>query len=220
MIDSKHRYGANLKGYHDAWNKSDTSDNFFHWLDHGEGRHLDLDDCPREQLDKEQVLYLNAEQRKNYLVEVHDGHLHWKRNNIAVDTAKNRWEDLGKGRGIGRKGEKAKLDGEKGEGADGDDDAANDAASSSSSESSLYSSSDSDAERTNFKEKHYNSKPGQGESKRKYWTSPKMVMDVVLRKTINAYVVLSLLAQIQLTRESVGTGIHGSTCAPPLAIST
>lgn len=74
------------------------------------GKDLDLDACSREQLDKERVTYLNAEQRKNYLVDVkEDGLLYWHRNGRKVDTAKGKWEDLGKGRGVGRKGEKAKL---------------------------------------------------------------------------------------------------------------
>lgn len=64
MVDSKHRYGTNLKSYHDAWNSADTKQNFFTWLDKGDGKDLSLDDCPREQLDKERVTYLNAEQRK------------------------------------------------------------------------------------------------------------------------------------------------------------
>ena len=63
MVDIKHRYGTNLKSYHDAWNKSDTTQNFFYWLDEGDGKEMNLDDCPREQLDKERVTYLNAEQR-------------------------------------------------------------------------------------------------------------------------------------------------------------
>ena len=195
LVDSKHRYGTNLKSYHDAWNKSDTKDNFFRWLDHGEGKDLDLPDCPREQLDKEKVTYLNAEQRKNYLVEVKGGMLVWHRTGWNVDTAKNRWEDLGHGGGIGRKGDKAKFDrqrrADKGEdvgnaeSADQNGTAADDE-DDTSSESSLYSSSDSDAGPSPFKEKHYKSKPDQAESRRHYWTSPRAVMDVVLRKTINA----------------------------------
>jgi hypothetical protein len=66
MVDSKHRYGTNLKSYHDAWNKSDTTQNFFFWLDSGEGKDLNLDDCPREQLDRERVSYLNSEQRSKW----------------------------------------------------------------------------------------------------------------------------------------------------------
>lgn len=177
------QYGTNLKSYHDAWNKSDTKHNFFYWLDNGSGKELDLPDCGREQLDKERVTYLSAEQRKNYLVDVgKDGLLYWHRNGRKLDTAKGKWEDLGNGRGIGYKGEKDNLPPPKdGEGQQG-------SSSSSSSSSSLYSSSDSEAEADHpdqYKQKHYTQKPDSGESKTHYLTSPKVVMDVLLRKTIN-----------------------------------
>lgn len=38
MVDSKHRYGSHLRAYHGVWMRSDTNENFFHWLDHGEGK--------------------------------------------------------------------------------------------------------------------------------------------------------------------------------------
>lgn len=31
MIDTKHRYGANLKWYHKVWSESGTTENFFRW---------------------------------------------------------------------------------------------------------------------------------------------------------------------------------------------
>lgn len=31
MIDTKHRYGANLKWYHRIWHESGTEENFFRW---------------------------------------------------------------------------------------------------------------------------------------------------------------------------------------------
>lgn len=43
MVDLKHRYGTNLKSYHEAWNTSSTKENFFYWLDKGEGKDLSLD---------------------------------------------------------------------------------------------------------------------------------------------------------------------------------
>ncbi|KAK2072921.1 hypothetical protein P8C59_007245 [Phyllachora maydis] len=54
MVDLKHRYGSNLRTYHEEWKKADTKENFFYWLDYGEGRLLDIDSCPRERLDREQ----------------------------------------------------------------------------------------------------------------------------------------------------------------------
>lgn len=100
MVDRKHRYGSNLKYYHQAWQEADTRDNFFRWLDEGEGKKVSLDDCPRERLDSECVIYLSSEQRRNYIVDIEDGKLVWRRNGKPVDTRRNKHKDLGKGRGI------------------------------------------------------------------------------------------------------------------------
>ena len=51
MVDHKHRYGSNLRRYHHEWKQSDTHENFFYWLDYGEGKELDLPDRPRSRLD-------------------------------------------------------------------------------------------------------------------------------------------------------------------------
>ena len=88
MVDLKHRYGANLRVYHEEWKKADTNENFFYWLDHGEGRLVDIDACPREQLEREQVRYLTREERQYYLVTVdHDGRLCWAKNGARIDTS-------------------------------------------------------------------------------------------------------------------------------------
>ena len=42
MVDQKHRYGANLLVYHEEWLRSKANQNFFYWLDFGEGKHIDL----------------------------------------------------------------------------------------------------------------------------------------------------------------------------------
>jgi hypothetical protein len=134
------------------------------------------------------VTYLSAEQRRNYLVDVgKDGLLYWHRNGRRLDTAKGKWEDLGNGRGIGYKGEKDHLPPPQ---PSNNETTSSSSSSSSSSASSLYSSSDSEAEREHpdqYKQKHYKQQPDNGESKRHYFTSPKMIMDVLLRKTINRY---------------------------------
>ncbi|KAJ8104707.1 hypothetical protein ONZ43_g7722 [Nemania bipapillata] len=70
MVDHKHRYGSNLRTYHEEWKRSDTNENFFYWLDYGEGRHVELAACPRERLDRECVRYLSREERQYYLVKV------------------------------------------------------------------------------------------------------------------------------------------------------
>jgi len=53
-----------------------TDESFFHWLDvrsplsaplimqHGDGKDLDLKECSRDQLEKECITFLNADQRK------------------------------------------------------------------------------------------------------------------------------------------------------------
>ncbi|KAK7750080.1 hypothetical protein SLS62_007948 [Diatrype stigma] len=93
MVDLKHRYGSNLRAYHEEWKKSDTNENFFYWLDYGEGRNLDLAMCPRERLDREQVRYLSREERQYYLVKVdHEGRLIWAKNGIRIDTTEA-WKD-------------------------------------------------------------------------------------------------------------------------------
>jgi hypothetical protein len=87
MVDQKHRYGQNLRTYHEEWKKSKTTDNFFYWLDYGEGRYIDCQACPREQLDREQVRYLSKEERLSYLVKIDkEGRLCWAKNGSRIDT--------------------------------------------------------------------------------------------------------------------------------------
>ncbi|KZZ90220.1 IQ calmodulin-binding motif protein [Moelleriella libera RCEF 2490] len=87
MVDSKHRYGSNLRMYHEEWKKSDTTENFFYWLDYGQGRNIELDTCPRDRLAREQVRYLSREERQFYLVRVDDeGRLCWVKNGARIDT--------------------------------------------------------------------------------------------------------------------------------------
>lgn len=93
MVDLKHRYGANLRVYHEAWKQSDTDESFFFWLDHGEGRNYDLEACSREQLERERIRYLSCEERQHYLVQVDDeGRLCWAKNGERIDTYKE-WKD-------------------------------------------------------------------------------------------------------------------------------
>ncbi|MCJ1352447.1 MAG: hypothetical protein MMC33_002431 [Icmadophila ericetorum] len=93
MVDLKHRYGMNLRAYHQEWKKSDTKENFFYWLDRGEGRDLDLPICSRARLDKEQVRYLSREERLDYLVKIdNEGRLCWAKNGARIDTT-DQWKD-------------------------------------------------------------------------------------------------------------------------------
>lgn len=93
MVDLKHRYGSNLRTYHEEWKKADTNEPFFYWLDFGQGRNLDMATCPRERLDREQVRYLSREERQYYLVQVDaQGRLCWAKNGMRIDTTEQ-WKD-------------------------------------------------------------------------------------------------------------------------------
>lgn len=87
MVDLKHRYGSNLRVYHQEWQKASTHENFFYWLDEGEGRFIESKACSRERLDKERVRYLSREERLNYLVKIdREGRLCWAKNDARIDT--------------------------------------------------------------------------------------------------------------------------------------
>lgn len=88
MVDHKHRYGSNLRRYHHEWKQSATHENFFYWLDHGEGKELDLPDRPRKRLDTELVRYLSREERQKYLVHVDNmGRFVFSKNGNLVTTS-------------------------------------------------------------------------------------------------------------------------------------
>lgn len=185
MVDRKHRYGSNLKPYHAEWSKSDTKDNFFVWLDEGEGKDLDLPDCSREQLEKECIEYLSADQRMNYVVDIKDGKLHWRWNGKPIDTAKNKHRDLGHGRGIVELGpeeqeELSRLKEERRQQA-----ASDDSSSFSGSSSSSDPSDPEEAEEVEKAAQHYG-----GEKPKKHrhlgMLSSKGFMDALLRKTVQA----------------------------------
>ncbi|KPM45959.1 hypothetical protein AK830_g659 [Neonectria ditissima] len=90
MVDLKHRYGSNLRMYHEEWKRSDTNENYFYWLDYGEGRNIELDACPRDRLEREQVRYLSREERQHYLVDVDaEGRLCWAKNGKRIDTTED-----------------------------------------------------------------------------------------------------------------------------------
>lgn len=87
MVDQKHRYGSNLRAYHEQWKKSDTNENFFYWLDYGQGKNFVHPTVSRERLDSERVRYLSREERMNYLVKIdEEGRLCWARNGQRIST--------------------------------------------------------------------------------------------------------------------------------------
>ncbi|OGM49521.1 IQ calmodulin-binding motif protein [Aspergillus bombycis] len=94
LVDLKHRHGSNLRVYHSYWKNSTTAQNFFFWLDYGEGKDLDLPQCPRDKLERQQVRYLSREERMNYLVTVDEaGLFRWAKNNERVWTDNRRFKD-------------------------------------------------------------------------------------------------------------------------------
>lgn len=87
MVDVKHRYGSSLRMYHAEWQRSDTKENFFYWLDYGGGKNIELDACPRDRLEREKIRYLSREERQYYLVKIDDqGRLRWAKNGARIDT--------------------------------------------------------------------------------------------------------------------------------------
>lgn len=93
MVDVKHRYGSNLRKYHHAWKEAPTKENFFYWLDEGEGRDVVLEKCSRERLESMQVRYLGREERRLYEVVVDgEGKLCWRKDGRRVDTSDG-WKD-------------------------------------------------------------------------------------------------------------------------------
>ena len=88
MVDHKHRYGSNLRAYHAEWKRLDTQENFFYWLDEGDGRNIELPTVSRERLEREQVRYLSREERQQYLVKVDkEGMLCWAKNGERISTS-------------------------------------------------------------------------------------------------------------------------------------
>ncbi|XP_024520420.1 IQ domain-containing protein IQM1-like [Selaginella moellendorffii] len=72
-IDARHRYGHNLHKFYKIWFSSGTTEPFFYWLDVGEGRQVEHEDCSRAKLFKEQIDYLGPRQRKEYEVSIENG---------------------------------------------------------------------------------------------------------------------------------------------------
>lgn len=94
MVDQKHRYGSNLRKYHNYWKSQDTDQNFFYWLDQGDGKDVEVPECSRARLDKEQVRYLSREERQQYLVRINEeGLFIWAKNGERVWTKDELYKD-------------------------------------------------------------------------------------------------------------------------------
>ncbi|KEF59917.1 uncharacterized protein A1O9_04765 [Exophiala aquamarina CBS 119918] len=94
MVDQKHRYGSNLRKYHNYWKSQDTDQNFFYWLDQGDGKDAEVPECSRTRLDEEQVRYLSREERQQYLVRINEeGLFVWAKNGERVWTKDALYKD-------------------------------------------------------------------------------------------------------------------------------
>ena len=173
MIDPHHRYGSNLKAYHTYWmKKTDNKDNFFHWLDEGDGLNVDLSSTGRSRktLDSERVRYLTREQRLHYLVKIDEkGLLRWAKNGELIETPLE-YKDSVEGivRGDDKSAQWIPPD---------EEGAVKDLDSDDDDTSSSMSSAVSGTERA---DKYVNDNPG---LKKVFLISPSAVMNRLLRKT-------------------------------------
>ena len=177
LIDPKHRYGSNLKVYHRIWKKQeDHTEPFLYWLDEGGGKDINLQACPRDQLESEQVRYLSRDQRLNYLVKVNEqGLLVWAHSGALIDTTVE-FRDSEKGIVPANSSAKALPVGEEGV----PKRRSSTSTSSSSSSSSGSSRSVSPISGTERADRYVNAQSG---LKKVMLVSPSAIMNRLLRKT-------------------------------------
>ncbi|CAA7397070.1 unnamed protein product [Spirodela intermedia] len=94
-IDPRHRYGHNLHFYYERWCESTDGQPFFFWLDAGDGRDVDLRECPRSVLREQCILYLGPQEREHYEYVPRGGKLvHMQTGELLETTAgpqKGKW---------------------------------------------------------------------------------------------------------------------------------
>ncbi|XP_009362146.2 IQ domain-containing protein IQM1 [Pyrus x bretschneideri] len=91
-IDPRHRYGRNLHCYYDHWFGTSSTEPFFYWLDVGDGKDIDLKQCPRDLLRRECIIYLGPKEREAFEVIVEDGKLVHKQTGMLVSTSEgSKW---------------------------------------------------------------------------------------------------------------------------------
>ncbi|KAJ9692389.1 hypothetical protein PVL29_011445 [Vitis rotundifolia] len=91
-IDPHHRYGNNLNLYYDVWFSSGTSQPFFYWLDVGEGKEINIENCPRTVLQKQCIKYLAPKEREAYEVVIDDGKLVYRHSGVLLNTVEgSKW---------------------------------------------------------------------------------------------------------------------------------
>uniref|UniRef100_A0A5B7AFG0 IQ domain-containing protein IQM3-like n=1 Tax=Davidia involucrata TaxID=16924 RepID=A0A5B7AFG0_DAVIN len=87
-IDPRHRYGHSLHMYYKQWCKADAGQPFFYWLDIGDGKEVDLKECPRSKLRQQSIKYLGPKEREHYEYIVVGGKIVHKQTGNFLDTNK------------------------------------------------------------------------------------------------------------------------------------
>ncbi|XP_020571390.1 IQ domain-containing protein IQM3-like [Phalaenopsis equestris] len=87
-IDPRHRYGHNLHFYYEKWCDSYAGQPFFYWLDLGDGKNVDLKECPRALLRQQCIKYLGPQEREHYEYVPADGKIVHKQTAEPLDTTK------------------------------------------------------------------------------------------------------------------------------------
>ncbi|EPS60152.1 hypothetical protein M569_14652, partial [Genlisea aurea] len=85
-IDPRHRYGHCLHYYYEEWCSSRSGQPFFYWLDLGDGREVDLKECPRWKLRQQRIKYLGPNEREQYEYVVAEGKILHKLTGKMLDT--------------------------------------------------------------------------------------------------------------------------------------
>ncbi|BFG38669.1 hypothetical protein CerSpe_249430 [Prunus speciosa] len=85
-IDPRHRYGHSLHIYYEEWSKADAGQPFFYWLDVGDGKELDLKECPRSKLRQQCIKYLGPQERLHYEYDVAEGLIVHSQTRELLDT--------------------------------------------------------------------------------------------------------------------------------------
>ncbi|KAL3585886.1 hypothetical protein D5086_012753 [Populus alba] len=85
-IDPRHRYGHVLHLYYEEWCKADSGQPFFYWLDVGDGKELDLKQCPKSKLREQCIKYLGPQEREHYEYIISEGKIIHKQTGDLLDT--------------------------------------------------------------------------------------------------------------------------------------
>ncbi|KAL6988369.1 IQ domain-containing protein iqm3 [Sarracenia purpurea var. burkii] len=87
-IDPRHRYGHCLHMYYEEWRETESVQPFFYWLDIGDGKEVDLKECPRSKLQQLCIKYLGPQEREQYEYIVVEGKIVHKQSAEFLDTYK------------------------------------------------------------------------------------------------------------------------------------